>query len=71
MIEVLRLSVENIRAYLALREACELHAGTSWNGTGLPRLEDLHSAIAKAETLLAKYETDLPRRPRARLRARH
>jgi hypothetical protein len=58
MIEVLRLSVENIRAYVALQEASRLTAGKAWNDTELPRIEDLRSTIDRVESLLARYEME-------------
>jgi len=64
MIEVLRLSVENIRAYLALQEASKLTIDKAWIDTTQPQIEDLRSTIERLESFLARYETELPMRTR-------
>ncbi len=57
MIEVLRLSVANFRAFIALHEAGAPQAD---EGEGWPqRLQGLQSIVARIETALSHYELEL------------
>ena len=59
MIEVLRLSAENIRSFLALQEAGSWPIHTLRGDSHLPQLDNLHSIIARLERVLASY-SDCP-----------
>ena len=64
MIEVLQLTVANIRAFVALHEASELQVHAS-SENRLPQLVELQSLVARVEAVLSHYELELPKRTRA------
>jgi hypothetical protein len=62
MVEVLQLAVANIREFVALQEAGELHAyGLSCDDRP-PQLGELQSIVDRVEAVLSNYEMGLPRR---------